>query len=115
MWVASPRAVVGMFLHALELPAPDWGLNRSVNLPGLVVSMEEELAALRAVGGAAAVSLVRHEPDEQVLRLVRTWAPRFDTARARAMGFRADADFESIVRSYVADHPDAIRLGRAGQ
>ncbi len=113
MWVASPRAVVGMFLHALELPASDWGWNRSVNLPGLVVSMEQELEALRQVGGAPAVALVRHEPDEQVLKLVRTWAARFDTARARAMGFRADADFESIVRAYVSDNPDAVRITAA--
>ena len=115
MWVASPRAVVGMFLHALELPAADWGWNRSVNLPGLVVSMEQELEALRKVGGEAAVALVRHEPDEDVLRLVRTWAGRFDTARARAMGFQADPDFESIVRAYVADNSEAVRIAaRAG-
>jgi nucleoside-diphosphate-sugar epimerase len=110
MWVASPRAVVGMFLHALGLSSQDWGWNRSVNLPGLVVSMQEELEALREVGGDAAVALVRHEPDEKVLALVRTWAARFDTARALSMGFRADSDFASIIRSYVADNPEAVRL-----
>lgn len=110
MWVASPRAVVGMFLHALELSPQDWGWNRSINLPGLVVSMEEELAALREVGGDAAVALVRHQPDEKVLKLVRTWAANFDTARALAMGFRADPDFATIVRAYIEDNPSAIRL-----
>jgi nucleoside-diphosphate-sugar epimerase len=110
MWVASPRAVIGMFIHALELAPQDWGSNRSVNLPGLVVTMEEELAALREVAGAPARALVRHEPDEKILRLVRTWAGRFETARARAMGFEADPDFASIVRNYIADNRDAIRL-----
>ncbi|TXL68897.1 D-erythronate dehydrogenase [Zeimonas arvi] len=110
MWVASPRAVVGMFLHALELSPQDWGWNRSINLPGLVVSMEEELAALREVGGDAAVALVRHQPDEKVLKLVRTWAANFDTARALAMGFRADPDFATIVRAYIEDNPTAIKL-----
>lgn len=109
MWVASPRAVVAMFLHALELTPQDWGWNRSVNLPGLVVGMDEELAALREVAGEQAVALVRHQPDEKVLKLVRTWAARFDTARALSMGFRADPDFATIVRSYIEDNPAAIK------
>jgi len=110
MWVASPRAVVRMFLRALALPGSAWGWHRSLNLPGLVASMREEMEALRAVGGDAAVALVRHQPDEKVIRLVSTWAARFDTRRARELGFEADPDFASIVRSYVEDNPAAIRL-----
>jgi nucleoside-diphosphate-sugar epimerase len=108
MWVASPRAVVGMLLHAVSLAPQDWGWHRSLNLPGLTVSMHEEIAALRAVAGEAVAARIRPAPDEAVQRLVRTWAARFDTARARAMGFVADADFESIVRAYVEDNPGAI-------
>jgi nucleoside-diphosphate-sugar epimerase len=115
MWVASPRTVVAMFLHALELTPQDWGWNRSVNLPGLVVGMDEELAALREVAGEQAVALVRHQPDEKVLKLVRTWAARFDTARALSMGFRADPDFATIVRNYIEDNPAAIKLPGAGR
>jgi len=113
MWVASPRAVVRMFLHALALPGSAWGWYRSLNLPGLVASMREEMEALRAVGGDEAVALVRHQPDEKVIRLVSTWAARFDTRRARELGFEADPDFASIVRSYVEDNPDAVRLASA--
>lgn len=109
MWVASPRTVVRMFLHAIALPASAWGWNRSLNLPGLVASMNDEIAALRKVGGESAAALIRQAPDEAVRRLVHTWAARFDTGRARAMGFVADADFESIVRAYVEDNPRAIR------
>jgi len=112
MWVASPRTVVRMFLHALSLPPSAWGWHRSVNLPGLVASMHEELDALRQYGGDGAVALVRHQPDESVIRLVRTWAGRFDTARARSMGFTADADFASIVRGYIEDNPGAVTMRR---
>ena len=110
MWIASPGTVVNMFLHALALPAADWGWHRSLNLPGLVASMHEELAALRKAGGDAAVSLVRQQPDEKVIRLVRTWAARFDASRALAMGFRADSDFDSIVHAYIQDNAAAVRL-----
>jgi D-erythronate 2-dehydrogenase len=103
MWIASPRAVVGMFIHALETPADAWGWHRVLNLPGLVASMEEELAALKLVGGDAALARVKYQPDEKIVKLVDTWATNFDTARAKAMGFTTDTSFESIVRSYVAD------------
>ena len=109
MWVASPRTVVGMLLHALELSPGDWGWQRSLNLPGLTVSMREEIDALRAVAGEAVAARIHDAPDEAVMRLVRTWAARFDTARATSMGFAADADFASIVRAYVEDNPSAVR------
>ena len=111
MWIASPRAAVRMLLHALALSPADWGWHRSLNLPGLTVSMNEEIAALRAVAGDAVVARIRQVPDEGVMRLVRSWAPRFDTARADAMGFVADADVASIVRAYVEDNPQAIARG----
>jgi nucleoside-diphosphate-sugar epimerase len=111
MWVASPRAVVGMLLHAIALSPQDWGWHRSLNLPGLTVSMSEEIAALRKVAGDAVAARIVAEPDEAVMRLVRTWAARFDTARANAMGFSADTDFESIVRGYIEDNPAAVARG----
>lgn len=114
MWIASPRAVIAMFLHALALSPRDWGWQRSLNLPGLVASMDEELAELKAVAGAEAVARVREQPDEAVMRLVRTWAAHFDTSRARAMGFQPDADCGAIVRAYVEDNRDAIRVALRG-
>lgn len=108
MWVASPRAVVGMLLHALALAPADWGWHRSLNLPGLTASMQQELSALAKLAGPAVAARVTEAPDETVMRLVRTWAARFDTARARALGFTADADVESIVRAYIEDNPEAI-------
>jgi nucleoside-diphosphate-sugar epimerase len=110
MWMASPRAVIAMFLHAIGLPASAWGWNRSINLPGLVASMQDEMQALRALAGDAALALIRPAPDERVMRLVRTWPARLDTRRARELGFAADADFASILRAYVEDHPAAVKL-----
>ena len=110
MWIASPRAVVGMFLHALALSPADWGWHRSINLPGLVASMDQELAVLRDVAGPEIVARVRHEPDAAVMKLVQSWAARFDTSRAKAMGFEADPDCTAIVRAYVEDNRDAVKV-----
>jgi len=43
-----------------------------------------------------------------VIALVKTWAARFETKRAREMGFVADASFDEIVRAYVEDNPQAV-------
>lgn len=110
MWVASPRAIVGMFLHALMLAPKDWGWHRSINLPGFVVTMTQAMDTLREIGGDAAVALVKREPDPQVQKLVSTWAARFDTSRARSMGFTTDSDFGQIVRAYVEDNRGAVRV-----
>ncbi len=104
MWLASPAAVIGMLMHTIELSAQAWGWHRSINLPGLSATMQEELDALRVVGGEAAVKLVKYAPDEKVMRLVNTWAGRFDTSRALAMGYRADADVLSIVQGYAREY-----------
>ncbi len=110
MWIASPRAVIGMFLHALSLAPAAWGWHRSVNLPGLVATMAEELAELTRVAGEEIGARVRSQPDPAVMRLVDTWAARFDTRRASELGFVADPDCAAIVRAYVEDNRAAIKV-----
>jgi nucleoside-diphosphate-sugar epimerase len=59
------------------------------------------------VAGSEVRSLVRLEPDPAIRRIVETWPGRFDARRARALGLEPDADFESIIRRYALDHPQA--------
>lgn len=101
MWLASPRAVAGMLRHAIALEPQAWGWHRSLNLPGLVARMDEALAVLRKLGGEKAAALVSQRPDPAVIKLVSTWAARFATPRASAMGFVPDASFEAIVQSHI--------------
>jgi nucleoside-diphosphate-sugar epimerase len=74
-----------------------------VNLPGITVSVAEMLEGLRRVAGAPVVRRVRFEADARIQAIVRTWPGRFETPRALAMGFRADADVETVIRDYIAD------------
>ena len=108
MWIASPRAVIRMLVHAISLPADAWGWDRCLNLPGLSVSMQQELDVLRAVSPDAA-ALVRQEIDPAIAAVVTTWATRFDTARAKALGFLGDTDFASVVAAYIEDNPLAVK------
>jgi nucleoside-diphosphate-sugar epimerase len=103
MWLLSPRSVIACLIKAAELPAAALGLNRALNLPGLSISVGEMVAALERVAGPEVARRVRWEPDAHVARVVATWPGALDAARARALGFPADASFDQIVRDYMAE------------
>ena len=37
------------------------------------------------------------------MRIVAGWPKRFDARRAIALGFKADASFDNIIRSHIED------------
>ncbi|MCK6454134.1 MAG: SDR family oxidoreductase [Alphaproteobacteria bacterium] len=103
MYVLSPRRMVDSFLHAHELPAEKLGFNRALFLPGLTVTVAQMLEGLKKAGGQTAVDRVRFVPDATIRRIVAGWPMRFDAARARGLGFKADDSFDQIVEGFVQD------------
>ena len=61
------------------------------------------VAALRRVAGDAVADRVRWQFDPAIDRIVATWPANFAPRRGEALGMRADADFDGIVRACVAD------------
>ena len=102
VWILSPRRVVEAFLHAHDLPSSAWPTTRVVNLPGITLSVRQMIDAMGRVAGREAVDRVKFVPDARIQGIVKTWPVRFRTDRALAMGFRADDDFESIVKDHLA-------------
>ncbi|MGI5430699.1 D-erythronate dehydrogenase [Streptomyces sp. CA-179760] len=110
--LASPRRTVE---GILRIAAAERGSGRGrldgglpVNLPALTVSIAEMLATLRRVAGDAAADLVTVAPDPGVEAVVGSWPSAFDNTRAAALGLEPDPSFESVVRDYLADHPDTV-------
>jgi nucleoside-diphosphate-sugar epimerase len=102
VWILSPRRVVEAFLHAHDLPSSAWPSSRVVNLPGITLTVKEMIAAMGRVAGPDPVTRVKFVPDARIQGIVKTWPVRFRTERALAMGFKADDDFDSAVRDYLA-------------
>ncbi|UXN75019.1 SDR family oxidoreductase [Devosia sp. A8/3-2] len=102
-WFASPRAAVGFLLHAAQMDTAPLGQRRNLTMPGLSVTVAEQIAALQRVAGSAATELIRREPDEVVARIVAGWPQAFDTQRASALGFRAETSFDEIIRIHIED------------
>jgi len=103
VWLLSPKRVIESFLHAHDLAASAWPSTRTVNLPGITVSVAEMLEGLRRVAGESVVRRVRFEPEARIQAIVKTWPARLKTPRALAMGFRADPDIDTVIRDYIAD------------
>ena len=105
-WAASPRAAVEFLVHAAGL-SPEaldtLGARRSLTMPGIDVTVGGMLESLKKVAGERVANRVRFERDPFIERIVAGWPQAFDASRARALGFKADPDFESIIRGHIAD------------
>ena len=102
-WHASPRSAVGFLDHAAGLDTAKMGHQRNLTMPGVSATVGDQIAALRDVAGDRAVALIRHEPNDTILRIVSGWARDFDATRGRALGFRAERSFQEIIQVYVED------------
>ena len=102
-WFASPRTAIGFLLHAAGLETGQLGARRSLTMPGISATVGEQIEALRRVAGDAAVRRIREEPDATIMRIVEGWPRNFDARRASALGFRADASFDEIIRIHMED------------
>jgi nucleoside-diphosphate-sugar epimerase len=103
MWVQSPRAVIENLIVGHEVPATSFAYTRSVNVPGICVSVADMVAALRKVAGDTVADRVQWIHDPVIDRIVATWPANFAPKLGPALGMKADTDFASIVRAYIAD------------
>ncbi|WP_106477371.1 D-erythronate dehydrogenase [Phytohalomonas tamaricis] len=104
LWLSSPRAVVANLIHALTLPAGSLGDWRTLNLPGITVTVTEMLDALERQAGTAARQRVRFEPDAVIEKIVASWPGGLEIQRPLALGFQADNDFDAVVHAYIEEY-----------
>lgn len=102
-WFASPRAAVGFLRHGAETDLSPLGQSRALNLPGVDASVADQIAALERIAGPRAADLIDRIPDETVQRIVGGWPQAFDPVSARALGFVAEPDMDTIIRAHVED------------
>ena len=94
---------MGFLLHAATIDGDKVGARRNLSMPGLAVTVGQQLAALRKIGGEKVVARIRREPDPFIQKIVAGWPSNFDPKRALSLGFKADSSFEEIVRIHVED------------
>jgi len=100
---ASPRSAVNFLIRAAEIDGGKVGPRRNLTMPGVAVTVGEQIEALRRIAGEKATQLIREAPDEAVWSIVRNWPTRFDAKRARELGFVAEESFDDIIRAHIED------------
>ena len=102
-WHASPRAAIGFLTHAAGLDLAQVGPRRALTMPGVSVTVGEQIAALQKVAGERVAARIHREPDPFIEGVVAGWPRNFSAKRATALGFKADASFEDIIRIHIED------------
>ncbi len=103
-WHASPRSAVGFLIHAAAMDTGTLANRRNLTMPGLSVTVAEQIASLRRVAGDRVVARIRREPDAVIARIVQGWPRKFDAARAGKLGFKlVERDFDDIIRFHIDD------------
>ena len=100
---ASPRSAVGFLRQAAGLETDALGGRRSLNMPGVSVTVEEQIDALRAYAGSDVAARIKRRPDETIMRIVAGWPQDIQADRARSLGFQAEDTFEAIIEVFVQD------------
>ena len=100
---ASPRAAIGFLVHAAELDTSRLGSRRNLTMPGVSVTVGEQIEALRRVAGPDVVGLITEAADPVVAAIVAGWPQRFEAARAIDLGFEADRSYDDIICAYIED------------
>ncbi|MFO1247566.1 MAG: D-erythronate dehydrogenase [Alphaproteobacteria bacterium] len=102
-WFASPRAAVGFFITAATIDTSSLGVRRSMTMPGVSATVGEQIEALRKAAGDKAVALIKRVDDPFVSQIVKGWAGRYDAKLAASMGFKAEKNFDEIIKVYQED------------
>ena len=102
-WHASPRAAANFLIHAALMDNSTLQNRRSLNLPGVSCTVEEQIEALRSVAGQQVVDLIIFKKDENIQTMVSSWPKNFSPQKALDLGFKAEINFEEIINIHIAD------------
>lgn len=101
MWICSPETVVKYLVLAMSIPKEKFGLSRTVNLPGIIVTVGGILEAIEHVGGPERRALVEEKRDTSIEKIVGSWPAEFDISLAKSLGFVADKPLRDTIRTYA--------------
>jgi D-erythronate 2-dehydrogenase len=102
-WFASPRAAVDFLVHAATMDTAALGARVNLTMPGLSATVGEQIDSLRRIAGERAVQLIRREPDAIIRKIVAGWPRNFNAERAQKFGFKAERNFDEILRAHLED------------
>ncbi len=99
LWIASPASVTQAMAHALDLDDAQLAPWRTLNVPGITVTVRQMVEALGKAGGDTSLVKFRHDP--AIDAIVGSWPALFETPRALALGFPPADDLDTLIQSHI--------------
>ncbi|MBX3566842.1 MAG: SDR family oxidoreductase [Rhizobiaceae bacterium] len=100
---ASPRSAVGFLIHAATIDTDRIGPRRNLTMPGVGVTVGEQIDSLTRIAGPKVAALIKEVQDPTIWAIVQNWPTRFEAKRSRDLGFTAETSFDQIVQAHVED------------
>lgn len=108
--LSSPARTIDGLICAAQTADTAWGPRTALTLPAITTTPADMAAALERVAGPQATALIDWVADPAVHNIVKTWPSRIHAVRAAGLGLLPESSFEDIVRAYVRENTDAVKL-----
>lgn len=103
LFLSSPDTVIKNLIHASSLQTDSLGW-RTINLPGISVTVRQMLNSLKRVTDDATLARVQFKQDDHINRIVSSWPGAIDNTRASQLGFAGDDNFDNFIHQHIADN-----------
>lgn len=100
LWLTSPDTVITNFIHAAVMDASLLNSWRTINLPGITITVQAMLDSLRRATDEATLSRIVFEKNESFSRIVSSWPGALDNTTALGLGFTVDKDFDDFIKQF---------------
>ena len=101
LWLSSPATVIQNIIHAATLDAKHFGDWRTVNLPGIGVTVQQMLDSLERITNKQTLDRIRFNHDPAINNIVGSWPGAIDNTRALQLGFNIDSHFDDFISQYI--------------
>ena len=103
VWHTAPRTITNNLVHAANVPAGQFGMNRNINLPGRSDTIGEMIGAMTKIAGPDPAKRITWNADEDVAKIANGWRGDVKHDKALRLGFKADRSFEDSVSWFLED------------
>ena len=104
LWLSSPDTIIENIIKGAMLDAAVFGEWRTVNLPGLGVTVKEMLASLERFTNKATADSIQFVPDQAINKIVSSWPGVIDNSHALQSGFKVDHHFDDFITQFITNY-----------
>jgi nucleoside-diphosphate-sugar epimerase len=101
LWLSSPDTIIQNIIKAAMIDGTAFGEWRTVNLPGIGVTVKQMLDSLERIAGKETIARIKFKPDSAINAIVSSWPGKLDNSRALKLGFSVDSNFDQFITQFI--------------